>query len=73
MWIKANDKTRLLRSINREKNPNCSEICRRFLADKIDFSNIDFDHEIYLNDNDDDEYYNFLKRPKIADFVNGLN
>ena len=29
------------RAINREKNPNCHEICRRFLADEKDFKNID--------------------------------
>lgn len=36
------DKTRLLRSLNRENSPDCAEICRRFLADEKDFSNIDF-------------------------------
>lgn len=36
------DKTRLLRSLNRENSPNCAEICRRFLADEKDFSNVDF-------------------------------
>ena len=36
------DKTRLLRSLNRENSPDCTEICRRFLADEKDFSNIDF-------------------------------
>ena len=35
--IKASDKTRLLRSLNREQNPDCIEVCRRFLADKKDF------------------------------------
>lgn len=36
------DKTRLLRSLNRENSPDCAEICRRFLADEKDFSNVDF-------------------------------
>lgn len=36
------DKERLLRSLNREENPDCKEICRRFLADEADFSDIDF-------------------------------
>lgn len=35
-------KTRLLRSLNRENYPDCAEICRRFLADEKDFSNVDF-------------------------------
>ena len=35
--ITANGKTRLLRNIKRENNPNCYEICRRYLADEKDF------------------------------------
>lgn len=69
VWIQANDKTRLLRSLNREKNPNCEEICRRFLSDEKDFSHIDFNYEEYLNDKNNGEYYGFLNRPKIADFI----
>ena len=57
VWIQVDDKTRLLRSLKREENPNCEEICRRFLADKKDFSNINFDYEIFLNDKYCDNYY----------------
>ena len=71
VWIQAPEKTRLLRSLNRETNPNCVEICRRFLADINDFSQIDFNYEIYLNNNDN--YYTFLKRPKITTFLQGQN
>ena len=39
-YISADDKTRLLRLLNREKYPNCMEICRRFLADEEDFKNL---------------------------------
>lgn len=39
--IWANDKTRLLRQLNREPNPNVEEIIRRYGADKSDF--LDFD------------------------------
>lgn len=39
-YISAPDKTRILRQINREKYPNISEICRRFLADEEDFKNL---------------------------------
>lgn len=42
--IHANDSTRLTRAIHREENPDCSEICRRFLSDEKDFLNIDFDY-----------------------------
>ena len=38
IYIEANDKTRLLRQLNREKNPDCHEIVRRFSADENDFS-----------------------------------
>lgn len=69
VWVQAPEKIRLLRSLSREKDPNCTEICRRFLADKRDFSNINFDYEIYLNDKNNEDYYGFLKRPKVANFL----
>lgn len=69
VWIQTNDKIRLLRSLNREQNPNCEEICRRFLADKKDFSNINFNYETYLNNSEDNNYYGILNRPKIANFI----
>ena len=72
VWIQAPEKIRLLRSLKREVNPDCEEICRRFLADKKDFSNIDFDYEIFLNDNNNnEEYYGFLNIPKISTFIEG--
>lgn len=40
--ISASDKDRLMRSLRREKNPDCNEICRRFLADKQDFNDVEF-------------------------------
>ena len=39
--VVASDKERLKRSLEREKNPDCKEICRRFLSDKKDMSEID--------------------------------
>lgn len=38
VYIIANDKVRLLRQLNREDNPDCDEIIRRFGTDKKDFS-----------------------------------
>ena len=35
--IQASDKVRLLRSLNREVNPNVDEIVRRYTTDKKDF------------------------------------
>lgn len=37
-YIIAKDKTRLLRQLNREKNPDVKEIVRRFSADEKDFN-----------------------------------
>ena len=40
--VDATDKTRLLRALNREENPDCAEICRRFKTDNDDFAQMDF-------------------------------
>lgn len=40
--VVASDKMRLLRSLNREENPDVDEIVRRYLADKEDFENVGF-------------------------------
>lgn len=45
IYISAPDKVRLIRSLNREENPDCAEICRRFQTDEADFRTIDFDYE----------------------------
>lgn len=46
-------KIRLLNQLNRENNPDCSEICRRFLADEKDFLILNnyFFHYIDLYEN----------------------
>lgn len=54
VYIYASDKTRLIRCLNREKFPNCREICRRFLKDKEDFNDIAFDFEEYYNEDNSD-------------------
>ena len=53
-WIKTNDKTRLLRQLNREKDPNVREVVRRFQADYDDFDNLEFEMTILNNDVEDD-------------------
>ena len=73
VYIQASDKDRLTRSLKREANPNCAEICRRFLADEEDFKNIDFEHEVFLNDKINDNFYGLLNRPKIREFIKGQN
>ena len=37
IYVQASDKTRLLRQLNREENPNVHEIVRRFYTDEADF------------------------------------
>lgn len=58
IYITVNDFERLRRAINREKrqiNPNCEEVCRRYLADERDFSKEKLAEagieKCYLNDN----------------------
>lgn len=45
--VNCSEKTRLMRCLSREENPNCEEICRRYFADKKDFSTMDID-EYYV-------------------------
>lgn len=50
-YIDINDKEHLLRCLNREENPNCKEICRRFLSDIDLFDGIKNEvNEIIYND-----------------------
>ena len=39
VYITARDKVRLMRQLQREDNPDCDEIVRRYGTDKKDFSN----------------------------------
>lgn len=38
IWIKANDKVRIIRQLCREDDPSVEEVFRRYNADKADFS-----------------------------------
>ena len=44
-WVKAPARIRLIRQLEREKNPDIEEIFRRYHTDNEDFSNIDFLYE----------------------------
>ena len=48
-WIIACDKTRMLRQLNREEDPDVREVVRRFQADYNDFDNIDFSYMALIN------------------------
>lgn len=49
VYIEADEKTRLIRSLEREKNPDCNEVCRRYLQDEKDFRDIPFEYYIVKN------------------------
>ena len=50
-YIKASDKQRLLRQLNREDEPNVDEIVRRYGTDKKDFSDLPFEYIELQNNN----------------------
>ena len=50
IYIKVTPKTRLLRQLQRESNPDCSEIIRRFLTDQADFLKIPFHYMVVENE-----------------------
>ena len=52
--ISASDRTRLMRSLERDPTADCSEICRRFLADKEDFYHIPFNYTLLDNEKPQD-------------------
>ena len=49
-YVRASAKTRLLRQLNRENEPNVDEIIRRYAADVKDFSNLNFNYTEILNE-----------------------
>ena len=74
--IFADDKVRLIRSLTREKDPDCLEICRRFLADEEDFKKLNFIHKLYTNndfDNNYSEYFNIEKLNQDFQDIQDLN
>lgn len=46
-WIRTDDKTRLLRQLNREEHPDVEEIIRRYSTDKKDF--FDLENELPIS------------------------
>lgn len=70
IYIIANDKDRLIRSLSREETPDCNEICRRFLVDEKDFADIEFQYDYYLNFQGKD-FSDIFKQTLIQEFING--
>lgn len=54
-WVKCNDKTRLLRQLNREEDPDVREVVRRFQADYNDFDGLEAEFPLTVLKNDIEE------------------
>lgn len=63
IYIKTNPKIRLLRQLQRETEPDCDEIVRRYLTDQKDFLNIPFHYHVIENNTDEIQ-------PIIHDIIN---
>lgn len=66
--LAASDKTRLLRQLNREANPNVHEIIRRFKADEEDFADLDILRITLTNETTDDlleNVYYISRLPRV--------
>lgn len=50
IYIDVKDKTRLLRQLEREDNPNVAEIIRRYSADEKDFENLEYEFKFENED-----------------------
>mgnify|MGYP002623180746 CR=1 FL=1 len=56
-YVRASDKERMLRQLNREKDPDVHEICRRFHTDWVDFADLDFHYNEVWNETKEDLDY----------------
>ena len=45
---------RIIRQLNREEEPDCAEICRRFQTDEKDFDDLEFDYHVIRNESIED-------------------
>ena len=74
IYIYCDDKKRLQRALARENNPDCYEICRRFITDKEDFKMYKdtFFYEEFDNRFEVSHFSNLLKLVPY-DFLQGNN
>lgn len=49
-YVVASAKDRLLRQLNREKDPDVDEIIRRYKTDEQDFADLDFEYDVLHNE-----------------------
>lgn len=62
LYVFVPAKDRLIRTLMREENPDCFEICRRFCADDINFKDIPFECTIIPNNDTSEKYYKYLTK-----------
>lgn len=71
--ITVSDKVRLIRSLSREDDPDCKEICRRYLADTKDYScsytNVD-SRFIFSNDENIGEVVDYISKEILQSISN---
>lgn len=78
IYIQASDKNRLLRQLNRESDPDVSEIIRRYKADEEDFLDLELDFycDIYMNNtvkSIDIIANSIVEQLKASGFLEGTN
>lgn len=64
IYVEATDKTRLLRQLNREKDPDCHEIVRRFGADELDFTEEEINYikpDVFVTNNEGADIHRISK------------
>lgn len=65
-YLDVPGKVRLIRQLQREEDPDITEIYRRYIADDEDFYNLPFKYEILPNSNEPDFEYSWRR---ILDFA----
>ena len=65
-YLEVKGKTRIIRQLQREEDPDITEIYRRYLADDEDFNYLPFEHETLQNENGVDFDQNWHR---ILDFA----
>lgn len=73
IYIIASNKTRLLRNLKREKEPDCAEICRRFFTDEKDFENIEYKSLYFFNEKRRKNFDNLIKRIEKTGFLDKVD
>lgn len=67
--IIAKDKLRIYRMLERDRNADCQEVCRRFLEDEKDFYNLYFRDITFNNSSDRDEFHTIFNLPGAEEWI----